>query len=209
MLPRLLVIDDAVPRGAALNMAIDEALLEAARSPTLRFYHWEQPAISFGYFGAFADLPASEREVVRRWTGGGMVPHGDDITYSLVLPENERRPAEIYAQVHEAIRGIFANATLASDNAPRVSDACFANPARYDVLLDGHKIAGAAQRRTRCGLLQQGSVQHAKLPADFRRQFAAALCPEFEPTALPAGVLDRAHDLACEKYATADWLRRR
>src|SRR4030095_721878 len=82
------VYHEFVPRSAAMNMAIDEALLESASAPSIRFYRWESPALSFGYFGRFADVAdkASERDLVRRWTGGGIVFHGEDLTYSIVIP---------------------------------------------------------------------------------------------------------------------------
>jgi lipoate-protein ligase A len=85
------VYHDIASRSAALNMAIDEALLEHASLPSIRFYKWDHPALSFGYFGGFADVAnyAPERDLVRRWTGGGIVFHGDDLTYSIVIPETE------------------------------------------------------------------------------------------------------------------------
>jgi lipoate-protein ligase A len=81
-------VHDPEPHAAALNMAIDEALLRTAREPLLRIYRWARPAVSFGYFGKWADVHRAwpEREAVRRWTGGGIVPHGDDLTYSLIVP---------------------------------------------------------------------------------------------------------------------------
>ena len=83
------VYHDKLSRSAAVNMAIDEALLETAETPSIRFYKWDHPALSFGYFGKFADVAshAPERDLVRRWTGGGIVFHGDDLTYSIVIPE--------------------------------------------------------------------------------------------------------------------------
>ena len=82
-------IVDAEPRGAALNMALDEVLLAEAIAPALRVYQWACPAVSFGYFGRHAEVAAEfpEREMVRRWTGGGTVLHGEDITYSLFVPK--------------------------------------------------------------------------------------------------------------------------
>ena len=76
---------------AAMNMSIDEALLETATIPTIRFYGWRSPALSFGYFGKFSDVAiyANERDLVRRWTGGGIVFHGDDLTYSIVIPASD------------------------------------------------------------------------------------------------------------------------
>ena len=212
------VYEDAQPRAAALNMAIDEALLELAPAPVLRFYRWARPAISFGYFGAYADVAMHHDrcDLVRRWTGGGIVFHGDDLTYSIVLPGCAAAPIPparlIYAEVHSAIRNALAQeagVTLARRAAPKISEACFANPVEADVMLGGRKIAGAAQRRTRAGLLHQGSIQHNALPGDFSGAFAAALQPRFELCTLSPAVLSRAGEIAAERYATAEWLHRR
>src|SRR5207247_8977951 len=129
------VYHDDIPRSAALNMAVDEALLETAASPSLRFYRWRGPALSFGYFGSFADVAGqrSDREIVRRWTGGGIVPHGDDLTYSVIIPASHpffaRSSLAIYSALHDAIREALKKsgieATLAKSVSPRVSDACF------------------------------------------------------------------------------------
>src|ERR1700682_6085261 len=83
----LIVFHDISSRSAALNMAIDEALLENVTEPTIRFYHWDHPALSFGYFGKFTEVAAysTGRDLVRRWTGGGIVFHGRDLTYSIVI----------------------------------------------------------------------------------------------------------------------------
>ena len=215
---RLIVYDDRARAGAALNMALDEALLESSGSPVLRFYGWERPALSFGYFGKFAGVAAEAgtRALVRRWTGGGIVPHGEDLTYSLITPASHpafgQGPTAVYAALHaairEALRAENLQAELASAAAPKVSDACFANPVRDDVLLDGRKIAGAAQRRTRAGFLQQGSIQIPQLPQAFRERFARALSLALETREIPAAVHARAAVLAAQKYATDAWLRR-
>src|SRR5262252_2174086 len=89
---RLRICREISPHSAAMNMSIDEALLEAATVPTIRFYRWRSPALSFGYFGKFSDIAiyAAERDLVRRWTGGGIVLHGDDLTYSIMIPASDR-----------------------------------------------------------------------------------------------------------------------
>src|SRR5881398_23256 len=103
------VCHDCTPRSAAMNMAIDEALLEAAKVPSIRFYSWQSPALSFGYFGKFADVAnyATERDLVRRWTGGGIVFHGEDLTYSIIIPASDpilgKSSTSIYAAIHEAL----------------------------------------------------------------------------------------------------------
>src|ERR1700720_3266543 len=137
------VYHDESPRSAALNMAIDEALLESVSEPSIRFYRWNYPALSFGYFGNFADVSnhSAERDLVRRWTGGGIVFHGDDLTYSIVIPAGDAAFAKssisIYEKIHNAIRAALAlsgqDVELAANGVPKVSDSCFANPVRADV----------------------------------------------------------------------------
>jgi len=220
------VYHDIASRSAAVNMAIDEALLETAEIPTIRFYTWDHPALSFGYFGKFADVKnhAPRRDLARRWTGGGTVFHGDDLTYSIVIPASETAFGEssmsIYENVHRALcrvlleRGQDAVVAAVADRGAGVSAAghsgeCFANPVRADVLSNGRKVAGAAQRRTRRGLLQQGSIQGIDLANKFADQFARELCSKCCRKTLDEHLIARAHEIAEEKYGAQVWLRKR
>ena len=223
------VYHDESSRPAAMNMAIDEALLEIANEPTIRFYRWDHPAISFGYFGRFADVEnhSVEHDIVRRWTGGGIVFHGEDLTYSIVIPANDPAFGEssmsIYEKVHRAIRdALNANGTVAALASPILNkrqsgsdqhltfDAkCFANPVRADVLLNGRKIAGAAQRRTRRGLLQQGSIQDVDLAEDFECSLMRELAESCREQTISERIVLRAREIADRKYATEAWSRRR
>jgi lipoyl(octanoyl) transferase len=220
------VYHDLASRSAAMNMAIDEALLESAAVPSIRFYRWESPALSFGYFGRFADVAdkASERDLVRRWTGGGIVFHGEDLTYSVVIPANDPVFAEssmsIYENVHRALgkalleAGQRATVAGVDDpgfhvNATGYNGLCFANPVRADVMIGSRKVAGAAQRRTRAGLLQQGSVQYVDLGNDLAERFAQALSEARCEKSLDKSLIERAEKIAEQKYGTDSWLRRR
>lgn len=210
----MLVLREIVGITAAVNMAIDEALLEIATLPTIRFYRWDHPALTFGYFNRFADLGQDRhRDCARRWTGGGIVLHGDDLTYALIIPPNDPAFAEstmsIYEQTHSAIQRAIEGASLATGAAPKISESCFANPVRADVMLHGKKIAGAAQRRTRRGLLQQGSIQHVDLAPDFEMRFAHELSADVAEGKIDNRILERAQEIAQQKYATEAWLRRR
>jgi len=215
---KLLIYEDRAPVSAAMNMAIDEALLEHCACPALRFYGWRGPSLSFGYFGKFADIAreTKDREFVRRWTGGGSVLHGQDLTYSLITPASNpaslREPPLIYAAIHSAIRQALSadgrETELATAAGPKISDACFANPVRDDLIFRGRKIAGAAQRRTRGGFLHQGSIQLPNLSKAFRGRFASALAKKIEHEEIPPQVVERAAELAMEKYGTEAWLRR-
>jgi lipoate-protein ligase A len=160
------------PAYAALNMALDETLLRHAAKlakPVLRFYSWSEPAASFGYFQRYADVAnaTSLRPLVRRPTGGGIVPHDRDWTYSLIIPPSHSwyalKAIESYRRLHEWICNAFQNVGIAAELAPHarkdVPGQCFAGAEQFDVVLRDQKIAGAAQRRTRDGLLIQGSVQ--------------------------------------------------
>src|SRR6266700_3901891 len=228
---RLAVYQDFTPRSAAMNMAIDEALLEVATIPSIRFYKWDHPALSFGYFGKFAVVAthSADRDLVRRWTGGGIVFHGDDLTYSIVIPANDKAFSEssmsIYEKVHCALRdtleGNGKRAVVAGGGDPGgAADAirtafsaggynCFANPVRADVMVDGRKIAGAAQRRTRRGLLQQGSIQGIDLANGLSERFAVELSTNCQPRSLPKAVQCRAREIAAQKYGAEAWLRKR
>jgi lipoyl(octanoyl) transferase len=227
---RLRVYQDLPPRSAAMNMAIDEALLDAAAIPLIRFYRWKSLALSFGYFGKFAEVTryVSERDLVRRWTGGGIVLHGDDFTYSIVIPASDPAFSEsslaIYEKVHralcETLNGSYRRAELvglARCADPRMlsgqrgvpTNNCFANPVRADVMINGRKVAGAAQRRTHRGLLQQGSIQGVTLENDLARRFGAALSANYSEFEINEEILDRARELAQQKYGTDSWLRKR
>ena len=165
------------PCTPAFNMALDEALLEAMprlQKPVLRFYGWIESAASFGYFQKFAEVERATmlRPLVRRPTGGGIVPHDADWTYSLAFPAghewHELKAVESYQRVHEWIQQAFAKLNIATDLAPcckkSLPGQCFVGHEKSDLLWHGKKIAGAAQRRTRDGLLIQGSVQPPPLP---------------------------------------------
>src|SRR5436190_705135 len=157
---------------SALNMALNEALLETMprlNHAVLRFYGWKEPAASFGYFQKYAEVGKLTRlrPLVRRPTGGGIVPHDADWTYSLAWPCNDpwyALPAmESYRQIHEWVQATFTYLNTRTELATQASKTgpgqCFAGFERFDLLYRGRKIAGAAQRRTRLGLIIQGSVK--------------------------------------------------
>ncbi|HLX96340.1 MAG TPA: lipoate--protein ligase family protein [Verrucomicrobiae bacterium] len=212
----------------AYNMALDEALLEAVarlRSPVLRFYGWTGPAATFGYFQRYAEVECatSLRPLIRRPTGGGIVPHDVDWTYSLVFPPGHEwhalKAEDSYRRVHEWIRSAFARLDVAAELAPKSHPAgpgqCFVGYEKSDLLWRGKKIAGAAQRRNKLGLLIQGSVQPPRPLA--RAAWQQAMCdvgqmaPEtkwsdFEPD---QPLCRRADVLVCQKYSQREFITKR
>jgi lipoate-protein ligase A len=198
-------------------MAIDEALLREVREPLLRIYEWNVPAVSLGYFQSAA--LAGERPFVRRYTGGGLVDHARDITYTLVLPRAhpwmELSAPESYRHVHRGVQAALAACGIESELTPAAhpveSDACFAKPVRFDIVAAQRKLSGAAQRRTREGLLHQGSIlipdpaRNTDLRRTFAQAFAARLELAISPDNLTAAETARAADLERDRYATDAW----
>ncbi|MCL4441628.1 MAG: octanoyltransferase, partial [Firmicutes bacterium] len=137
-------------------MAVDEAIMLAVAGgqvpPTIRFYRWSPPAISLGYFQSLekeVDIVACEKagvDVVRRLTGGRAVLHQDELTYSLVAPENNEKVAgsilESYLSISRGlVRGLNAlgvEAELAEGkkHAEFGSAACFDAPSWYEMAVE-------------------------------------------------------------------------
>src|SRR5277367_5383821 len=111
---RLLIHSPASP---ARNMAVDEALLREVRAPVLRLYEWNVQAVSLGYFQPSA--LAGERPFVRRYTGGGLVDHAHDVTYTIVLPRKhpwmELSMPESYRFVHNGVQAALAACGIESE----------------------------------------------------------------------------------------------
>ena len=213
-------------------MALDETLVSLRPAEiTLRFYRWTPgPAVTFGYaqpvksVRALAAARGISGPCVRRPTGGGVVFHEDDLTFSLIFPST-LRPAEIYAKFHACAQAALAHAGQTKTSLERAVDkeayrpacgqgasACFINPVENDVLnASGEKILGGALRRFGTTLLYQGSLQvpgarentrcKTALIEATRQFFAQDLCPSgAEPC-----VLAQARELAKTQYQTLAW----
>jgi hypothetical protein len=213
----------------AFNMALDEALMESASDfsrPVLRFYGWTQPAASFGYSQKISDIErvTALRPLVRRPTGGGLVPHDADWTYSVVIPANHPwyalRASESYERMHLWIQAAFASLDVATELAPccrkEIPGQCFVGYEKSDVLRFGTKIAGAAQRRTKTGLLIQGSIQ--PVPQSLTRaqwQSAMTTCAasmfgaQFESFKMPPTLNQLAEQRTTDKFSRDEHNRRR
>ncbi len=227
--------------GAAENMAADFLLLQrypAAAVPRFRHYGWRGPAFTFGYSQRLdfvreklaADLPA---DLCRRPTGGGIVDHRDDWTYALVIPRGhpleETRATESYRVVHLALAdalvaaGVPAEVKASCEPAPDgagcgPAGVCFQRAELYDVVhrVSGAKLAGAAQKRNKHGLLFQGSLARGAVGAvdwdAFGAGFVAALGRALgaEPTPVPWPDFreDETEGLV-EQYSSPEWLGHR
>jgi lipoate-protein ligase A len=203
-------------------MAVDEWLLATATEPILRVYQWAGDWASVGYFGKIAEARATIPSVnwVRRWTGGGLVDHRADWTYSLVIPHPAPLASARGAASYQVIHASLAAALAAEGLGVRLSGAdeqtgaamCFENPVHHDLVgTDGRKMAGAGQRRTRLGLLHQGSTA-SRCDATGAQQraerLASGLAETCEMVTLKVNEGWIAHRIA-GRYGAASWLERR
>jgi len=215
-------------RDAAENMAVDEVLLESIANigcPVLRFYGWKEQAASFGYSQRYSDIArlTSLRPLVRRPTGGGLVPHDCDWTYTLVFPPSAQwyslKAVQSYERVHAWVQAALEKINLRTDlaRAPRkeASGQCFVGAEQFDVLWNERKIAGGAQRRNRQGLLVQGSIQPP--PGAIRADWERAFCDvaqelwgvHWEPLELSPATEQRIIERARDKFAADEFTKRR
>ncbi len=168
------LLDTAV-NSSFLNMAIDEAILDAHQEglvpPTLRVYRWSRSTLSLGYFQtveAEIDVEACAElqiDVVRRLTGGRAVLHHDEMTYSIVVSEEYGFPRSIPGSYRILSQGLIAayrmlgvKTGLARSPKEASTAACFSASGLADLTCQGCKIAGSAQVRRGDTLLQHGSL---------------------------------------------------
>lgn len=211
----LQVWEDCTLRKPSAHMAVDEALLRLSADPVIRFYRWEHPAVTFGYAQRYEEVlrSAGAQSVVRRWTGGGTVFHGHDLTVTLAVPHvlglATMRSEAIYRKIHEAflraILPVSPGARLACSEDCRPGAACFESPALSDILCDGKKLCGGALRRAKVGLLYQGSL-HMDIPPFVLAEPLASSIQTFSPSSELEGCASR---LDQEKYSTDSWTRMR
>lgn len=172
------------PCSPAYNMALDEALLnwhsEGKIPPTIRFYTWDPPTLSIGYFQKVEKEINMEKVreyglgFVRRPTGGRSVLHDKELTYSVIVsedhPDMPHSVTEAYRVISQGILEGFKAAGLDAYFAiPRTeeernelknprSSVCFDAPSWYELVVEGKKIAGSAQTRQKGVILQHGAI---------------------------------------------------
>ncbi len=214
------------------NMAKDEILLlhsKSSISPLLRFYSWNSSAVSIGYFQTYSEVKNLNIEFVRRPTGGGIVHHGTDITYTVVCPSScwlyTMSRYDSYRLLHSAIitglQEININSKLSEHaNLKVVNPAqmrCFDEPAQNDIIFANGKIAGAAQKRNSDGMLHQGSIQLfdnikydrnqvvTSIINGFLQEFRCSM-KSFQPS---SEFTEQVNKLVKSKYGTEEWNEKR
>lgn len=192
------VLDTGI-HSAEENMRQDAKMLDEADilpGPTIHFYEWKNPSVTYGYFTNPAQLlnleavKALELDLARRPTGGGIVFHLFDMAFSIVVPSHapqfSTNTLDNYAWVNQAVLqsvniflGVERDLTLIPEDSLALSASCssfcMAKPTKYDVVWQGKKIAGSAQRKTRKGFLHQGTIALVMPSVEFLSQ---VLLPE-------------------------------
>ncbi|MCL2360069.1 biotin/lipoate A/B protein ligase family protein [Candidatus Bathycorpusculum sp.] len=163
---------------AALNMAIDEAILNAriANSVpnTLRFYSWRPSAVSVGrnqtlqnevYLDTAHHLGV---DVVRRLSGGGAVYHdlGGEVTYSVIARVSDLGtvdPTTVYTKIYDALTDALRLLGVPADYSSGDAKNC------PNLTVLGRKISGSSQIISRGVVLQHGTLLvNLDLPQMFR-----------------------------------------
>lgn len=166
---------DSGIKTAQSNMAIDEALLTCFKEgdmPIIRLYGWEN-ALSFGRYSTFSKSLNSHKiqfeniPCIRRMSGGGILVHGGDLSYTLIIPRDWLKGAGVKESYHylcgfliSLYKKLGYQADFASDLqlGEIRSDICLAGREAYDIVIKEKKIGGNAQRYTRHALFQHGSI---------------------------------------------------
>lgn len=210
---------DPVARAGPEAMAVDEWLLLTRKIPLLRIYGWDGKWGSIGYFGCLDEARKRMPGLlwVRRWSGGGVVDHSEDWTYSLIVPKghafSELKGGESYRRIHEVLVKVLdaeVGAVSLSTSGGESRGACFDNSVEHDVEdSNGAKLAGAAQRRGGFGLLHQGSVLCAGGDSRLRGEiFSESLSKSWSEKEIFVDE-QRVAELVEKKYGARSWLERR
>lgn len=235
-----LLVDD--PADGRWNMGLDEAILYSTLeseqpTPSIRWYGWDQPTLSLGYFQSKDDIPPSLASLltVRRVTGGGAILHDRELTYSIVFPPG-RWPRESFIDLvqdmHAAVAKVLHGLQWATPGSRDQAEPflCFERRHPKDLVLGNHKIVGSAQRKQGGAILQHGSILLAKSEPTPQLQGYRELAAPIEKNQIIEGVNDilgkawgwtfhrgtitereksLAESLAEEKYGNPEWTHRK
>lgn len=188
------VIDTGIRR-ASENMELDAALLcdlKDEKSNILHLYDWESDAATYGHFIDpekflnFQGVRKNNLDLAKRPTGGGIIFHNCDLAFSVLVPASSPHysgnPLENYAFVNNRVIWVMEQMSgvsgelLPEEPSPldeHCQNFCMAKPTKYDVMIGGKKMGGAAQRKTRHGFLHQGSISIGFLPEAYLAQILA------------------------------------
>ncbi len=242
----------------AENMALDQAMLESVDEggpPTLRLYQWSEPTLSIGYFQPIADrvkhVESRSAVCVRRASGGGAILHHHELTYSIAWPI-DGQPAganlKLYHDTHKAIADTIGNFGVRAarfsetasnrvyrEQASRITGVdpflCFQRRFDDDLIVNGYKVVGSAQRKGKRAVLQHGSLlvraselapqlpglwelgassyAVAEIAQAIVMNLSETLKVRWRAASWTGEETDRAIHLASERFDTPSWLHRK
>jgi lipoate-protein ligase A len=232
-----LIIYPYIEESGPENMATDYSLFQEINStdPIFRHYGWHNEEITFGYGQNWSWVSKQEiiksRNITRRPTGGGIVKHGQDWTYMLILPNGHSSfliPAlDLYEKIHRAIGkalGQLGHETTLkpcpqkSEIKAGIPGNCFLEPVGRDLMSSNGttKLAGAAMKRTKKGILVQGTIELSGFFNLDLEQLKTSLFSEIEKLVdekakvaeWPKGYID---SRACyvEQFSSSSWRENR
>ena len=215
------------------NMATDWWLFETADKPSFRHYKWTSSETSFGYGQDWKWVEEvtslSVSELIRRPTGGGIVRHGQDWTYCLVLPREHKSfkipPLDLYKAVHGCVGQALAKDGFKTKLQPCpekkgkiIPGDCFLEPVGWDLMNDQStkKIAGAAIKRSRTGLLLQGTIEidhdqnvnEQTFENNFIDYLSLVISEPVEYIKWPENFIHE-RDKICDQYSDLEWKKNR
>lgn len=179
---------------ASVHMLKDYELLcqlQMTHTPILHFYEWEGDSATYGHFIQpfdFLNKASVEKfqlNLAKRPTGGGIVFHLSDFAFSVLVPSSSPHYSlntlENYAFVNQIVSHVIQqflgnqSSPCLLPNEPNALDAhcqhfCMAKPTKYDVMLNGRKVGGGAQRRTKQGFLHQATISLAMPSEDYLQE---------------------------------------
>lgn len=223
------------PLNVFAQMALDETMVRLRpQAVTLRFYNWaETPAVTFGYAQFIREVRRQvctqkfTGPICRRPTGGGIVYHRDDLTFSLIFSTPDK-PSDIYKKFHHHIHASLTaaglSACVANQKLPAAAyapsqhhqaNACFMNPVENDLLLEsGQKMLGGAIRRFGTTVLYQGSLQvpQARTAPAYKQALIQAvrsfLAVDLRIMPADTAWIQTAKMLAENQYKTSEWMEK-
>ena len=181
---------------ASYNMGLDKSIflryLEDGIQ-VLRVYGWEVPSITYGisqHAESEIDLRQCNRDgvqIAQRITGGGVLFHHREITYSLTCSKQDigeekevfvsyRKICSFLIYFYKSL-GLKTRFALEADNFKHKSQPhalCSASHEKFDIVIGARKIGGNAQKRSRQAIFQHGSIP-LSIDWNFLRRYVRSL----------------------------------
>ncbi|MDR2676428.1 MAG: hypothetical protein LBC05_00175 [Endomicrobium sp.] len=206
-----------IPRNAIMNMALDEFLFnEYMNEPILRTYLWDGFYTTIGYF---QNASICNSNFVRRLTGGLMVQHHNDMSYSFFVSSdfwNVHNPCQIYNNIHlliqKSLKIIGINSVVLNKNSNNTSNICIQNFCENDLIFDKKKIVGSCLRKRAGKVIIQGSI-HIHLNdvykiiflKEFAENMSKFLKIEIKKLNFSDDEIESAKEIAIGRYSNSKW----